>query len=281
MDDGAAPGERRTVTVSLLRVVDGEDELLERQSVRLVLPSNELLVGLLGHDGLTTTLRSAASSPLGTDVVPLSVVGASLARGGGPMAYLVVESGAFADLDDDVVDAVAAWVRRGGRLIGAPAALDRIASTGGGTVLDRVPAETTRYSEGELIAVADVDALDVDQWGALLRDTPPLGLVRTDPGFVPSSGSLVAAATAGREASVPALPWLLIGIALFIVLVGPVNFLLLRRAGKPEWAWATVPVLSVVFVAGFWIIGRTLNRIADQSLTIQTGNHANEHQAIP
>ena len=35
------------------------------------------------------------------------------------------------------------------------------------------------------------------------------------------------------------------------------NFLLLRRMGKPEWAWLTVPALSVVFVGGFWIIGRT------------------------
>jgi hypothetical protein len=254
---GAAPGDRRNVTVNLVRVVDGVDEVLDRQSVRLVLPSGELLVGLLGQDVLTTTLRSSVSSPLGTDVVPLPVAAAALSRGGGPLAYLVVDTGAFAELDDLTVDALSSWVRGGGRVIGAPAALDRIAATGGGEVLDRTPAEITRLSEGELIAVSDLEALDVDQWGALLRDTPPLGLVRTDPGFVPATGSLVAAATAGREASVPALPWLLIGIALFIVLVGPVNFLLLRRTGKPEWAWATVPLLSVVFVAAFWIIGRT------------------------
>ncbi len=253
---GAAPGDRRTVSVALVRVVDGEDEVLDRQSVRLVLPSGELLVGLLGQEGLTTTLRSTMSSPLGTEVVPLPLVGPALARGGGPLAYLVVDPGAFADLDEGTIDAIAAWVRRGGRVVGTPASLERIVSIGAGEVLDRTPAAVTRYSEGELIAVAELESLDVDQWSALLRDTPPLGLVRTDPGFAPSSGSLVGAATAGREASVPALPWLLIGIALFIVLVGPVNFLLLRRAGRPEWAWVSVPILSVVFVAAFWTIGR-------------------------
>ncbi len=280
---GSAPGDRRNVTVSLIRVVDGEDEVLDRTSERLVLPSGELLVGLLGRDELTTTLRSSASSPLGTEVVPLSIDAASLARGGGPLAYLVVDTAAFSDLDEATIDAIGAWVRRGGRLIGATAALDRISAVGGGDVLDRTPAEITRYSEGELIAVAEPGGLDVDEWSALLRDTPPLGLVRTDPGFRPATGSLVAAATAGREASVPALPWLLIGIALFIVLVGPANFLLLRRIGKPEWAWATVPVLSVVFVAGFWIIGRTSLQdftVTSATVVIDDGTSASAATAL-
>ena len=88
---GAPPGDRRTVTVNLVRVVDGEDEVLERQSIRLVLPSGELLVGLLGSDGLTTALRSAVSSPLATEIVPLPVSGAALARCSGITGFSVLE----------------------------------------------------------------------------------------------------------------------------------------------------------------------------------------------
>ncbi len=254
---GPAPGDRRQVNVSLVRIVDGADEQLERQTVRLVLPSSELLVGQLGVDGITTALRSASSTPLATDVTPLQVSAASLSRGGGPLAYLVLGGGSAADLDTETVDALTLWVRGGGRIIGTPAALERFESLGTGDVLDRAPAAITRLGQGELIAVADVASLQVAEWSVVLRDIPPLGLIRTDTGFANTSGSLVAAATAGREATVPALPWLLGSIALFIVLVGPVNFLLLRRAGKPEWAWVTVPALSLVFVAGFWLIGRS------------------------
>ena len=257
---GAAPADRRQVSVRLVRV--------DRQSLRLVLPSGELLVGMLGAEGITTTLRSASSTPLQIDVVPLAVTSASLSRGGGPLAYLVAGAGATADLDDATVAAITAWVRGGGRVIGTPAALERFAPLGVGQVLDLAPAAITRFGEGELVAVADLDALDVAEWSAALRDVPPLGLIRTEGQFFNSSDSLVAAATAGREASVPALPWLLGAIALFIVLIGPVNFLLLRRAGKPEWAWLTVPVLSLAFVGAFWVIGRS----SLQAFTVTTAS---------
>ncbi len=65
---------------------------------------------------------------------------------------------------------------------------------------------------------------------------------------------LVVAASSGQEAAVPALPWLLGGILLFIVLVGPVNMLVLRAVGRPEWSWVTIPVLSVLFLGGFWVV---------------------------
>jgi hypothetical protein len=253
---GPPPGDRRQVVVRLVRVVDGTDEELERQSLRIVPPSGELLVGLLDVHELTTPIRSASSTPLGTDVTALSVDGASLTRGGGPLGYLVVGSGAVEDLSDDAAAAITAWIRSGGRVVGMTGALERFGPAGTGEVLDGVPAAVTRLGRGELIAVAEFDTLSIDGWSALLRDVPPLGLIRTDRPTIDASNNLVAAATAGREASVPALPWLLGAIALFIVLVGPVNFLLLRRLGRPEWAWLTVPVLSIVFVGGFWLIGR-------------------------
>jgi hypothetical protein len=48
-------------------------------------------------------------------------------------------------------------------------------------------------------------------------------------------------------------------IALFLMIyvgiVGPINFIVLRRMRKQEWAWATVPALVLVFSVGAYLIG--------------------------
>ena len=252
--EGAAPGSRRQVSVSLIRVAGDTEEVLDRQSLRVVLPADEVLVGVLDVDGIDTNLRSAASAPMGRKIVPLTVTGAAMEAGGGPLSYLVV--GDAGSLSPDAVTRLSGWIRGGGRVIGAPAELDEFAALGSGDLLDGAPAEISRLGLGELIVVEDPASLSVDAWSAVLRDLPPLGLVRRDTGFGFGDASLVAAATAGREASVPALPWLLAGILLFVVLVGPVNFMVLRRLERPELAWLTVPVLSLAFVAAFWFVGR-------------------------
>lgn len=48
---------------------------------------------------------------------------------------------------------------------------------------------------------------------------------------------------------------LLIG---YIALVGPINYLILRRLDKREWAWVTIPALVVVFAFGSYGLGATL-----------------------
>ncbi|MFL5756948.1 MAG: hypothetical protein ACJ77N_11690 [Chloroflexota bacterium] len=44
----------------------------------------------------------------------------------------------------------------------------------------------------------------------------------------------------------------------YIVLVGPVNYLVLRRIDRREWAWLTIPVLIVVFTVGAFGFGASL-----------------------
>jgi hypothetical protein len=53
----------------------------------------------------------------------------------------------------------------------------------------------------------------------------------------------------------PPLRALLIWLALYIVIVGPVNFTLLRYFGRLEWGWATVCILAVIFAAGSYLVG--------------------------
>lgn len=41
----------------------------------------------------------------------------------------------------------------------------------------------------------------------------------------------------------------------YLLLVGPVNYLILKRMDKREWAWASVPALSVLFVGAVYLVG--------------------------
>ncbi len=44
----------------------------------------------------------------------------------------------------------------------------------------------------------------------------------------------------------------------YILLIGPINYLILRRIDKREWAWVTIPALVVVFAVGSYGLGATL-----------------------
>ena len=47
-------------------------------------------------------------------------------------------------------------------------------------------------------------------------------------------------------------------LALYIVLIGPVNYLVLKRLDKREWAWVTMPILILAFAAGAYGFGSLL-----------------------
>lgn len=44
-------------------------------------------------------------------------------------------------------------------------------------------------------------------------------------------------------------------LMLYILIVGPLNFVILRRLRKPELAWATIPALVLVFSVGAYLLG--------------------------
>lgn len=53
----------------------------------------------------------------------------------------------------------------------------------------------------------------------------------------------------------PSVRWLAALLVLYIVLVGPVNYLLLRKLRRLDWGWVTVPVLTLVFSVGGYGLG--------------------------
>lgn len=60
-------------------------------------------------------------------------------------------------------------------------------------------------------------------------------------------------------------------IAVYVVLVGPVLYLVLRRYRKSEWYWLGVPALGLVFIAGVSLFGQgaRVNGIRAYSVTVQ------------
>lgn len=47
-------------------------------------------------------------------------------------------------------------------------------------------------------------------------------------------------------------------LGLYIALVGPLNYLVLNRLNRREWAWVTIPVLIVLFSGTAWLFGFNL-----------------------
>ncbi len=45
-------------------------------------------------------------------------------------------------------------------------------------------------------------------------------------------------------------------IGAYVVLIGPVLYLILRRCGKREWYWVCVPALGLVFIVGVYFMGQ-------------------------
>ena len=72
---------------------------------------------------------------------------------------------------------------------------------------------------------------------------------------------------APADAPFPPL-WLVGGLlATYLVLVLPVNYLVLRRLGRPGLMWGTVPALAVVFTVVTYLVGQGLHAgIRDQEL---------------
>ncbi len=56
----------------------------------------------------------------------------------------------------------------------------------------------------------------------------------------------------------PPIEQLFVLLVAYIALIGPINYLVLRRLDKREWAWVTIPVLVAVFAVGSYGLGATL-----------------------
>ncbi|MEI7745020.1 MAG: hypothetical protein WCK58_14885, partial [Chloroflexota bacterium] len=122
-------------------------------------------------------------------------------------------------------------------------AADRKVGNGTVTVLGFDP--TTSW-------IASGDTVDTALWRRLLP-------VRSGGTVSLSDDSqIVSAVTNLPSLALPPLAGLLVLLFGYIILVGPVNYVVLRALDRREWAWVTVPVLIAVFTAGSFGIGSVM-----------------------
>jgi hypothetical protein len=69
---------------------------------------------------------------------------------------------------------------------------------------------------------------------------------------------IVSAASQLPSLALPPVEGLAILLGAYILLIGPINYLVLRRLDRREWAWVTMPVLIATFAAGAYGFGSVL-----------------------
>lgn len=72
--------------------------------------------------------------------------------------------------------------------------------------------------------------------------------------------------------------WLKIMILVYVVLVGPVFYLILRKCKKCEWYWIGVPAVGMLFIAGVYVAGRDI-RVKEPRVYSVTVQEADENRA--
>jgi hypothetical protein len=176
---------------------------------------------------------------------------------GFPDELLPFRPDAILDIDPSVLRPVL-----GGVPTGAVTLTSYAGDAGAGHVLatsgDRVIAAERKIGSGSVTLLgfdpttswlADGDDWDTPLWRKLLPPRTAGGLTLAD------DSSIVQAVTNLPSLALPPIGGLLVLLFGYIVLVGPVTYLVLKRIDRREWAWVTVPALIAVFTVGSFGIG--------------------------
>lgn len=120
---------------------------------------------------------------------------------------------------------------------------------------DRVIAAAVPAGRGRLTVTSTAPGTGpLGEDGAVWGELAPLSTGSVDEApHVQSNNyltNLAAEALSGAGLTLPSLPWLTAFLLGYVLLVGPVNWLVLRRLRRPELAWATVPAVTFLFGAG-------------------------------
>jgi hypothetical protein len=70
-----------------------------------------------------------------------------------------------------------------------------------------------------------------------------------------ADGQMINALTNLPSLDLPSVRWVVLLLAIYILLVGPANYLILRRARRLAWAWVTIPAMTLTFSVGAYGVG--------------------------
>jgi hypothetical protein len=256
-----------SVQTRLRLFADGVTDPAATTNIQLRAPLDETVVAVSGPPELVATIDEAAVAVTGSEIIAAPIDSPGLETGPYPARYLVI------DQPRALPTATRAWINSGGRVIVA----NDVAASLELELGNPIPAgaqSTHHVGSGLVITVPSLTAIDVDDWSKLINPTRIVVAPR-DVWQSPDL-QLMSAATSAGDQRIPGIPWLFAAVIGYAVLVGPVNFLVLRKFGRREFAWVTVPVLSLLAVAGFWLAGR--ERLQNTLVNHATVILANENE---
>jgi hypothetical protein len=168
-----------------------------------------------------------------------------------PTATTDVEPEALVALLGEIPDGATALPALSGELTGG-----RVLAKAG----DRIIAAERPYGSGSVTIVGfDPTAswitgtsLAEGMWRRLLPTRSIGGPIIGD------DSQIVSAASQLPSLALPPIGGLIALLGAYILLIGPINYLVLRRLDRREWAWVTMPVLILAFAAGAYGFGSLL-----------------------
>lgn len=177
-------------------------------------------------------------------VVNLSGLGTLANTGRGPAGTFVVSAGdlvpgatRLAEQDGLALVAARPWGR--GRVISLafdPAAADFTGWNGAGAVWQRL-------------------ALDTPLPAPVQRPFTPASNSSSSSSYAPGASSINQILRDLPSLALPPTWLLLLVMTAFIIIVGPVNYLVLRRLDRRELGWLTIPALTLVFAGAIFAFG--------------------------
>lgn len=255
------PPEQRSVTA---RVVSGDTVLGTTTAQPLELAENALF-GLLGDGGID----GFAAEPSLVEMIPVRVTQAQLDLGASALSalsYVVASSDELDGLVPAHRDALDDWIATGGRLLVAaedpgavvwPEAAGSMRWSGGrvqGADLtfaeDRVGLQRVGFGE-VIVTQGRPSSLPREVIEAALRASPSVysrGSQEFFNDFGPGTSADVELMNGLRRGGGSMrLSWFVGFLIVYLLLVGPVNYYVLRRRGHKELLWMTVPALALLF----------------------------------
>lgn len=158
-----------------------------------------------------------------------------------------------------------------------------------GTVLARsaggdVIAAQSSWGQGSVTLVginpAERWLADSSAGSTLWRRLVPLGAGPVlNPLALPEDSALVQALNNLPSIDLPPIGQLFVLLFAYVALIGPINYLVLRRLDKREWAWLTMPLLVAVFTLVSYGLGANLKGsdvIVNQVAIVRAGQNTGE-----
>jgi hypothetical protein len=187
------------------------------------------------------TARFVALSPADFDRAPDSL---------GALATMGLGGDELARMAPSTRNGVLAWVETGGRLL--------VDASPGGVVAGLPdawqPGDDGRARAGRGEVRLTSGAMAAGRWSGLVEPSE-----RTITNFRFMSGMPLGDSLA-RDAGfrLPELSWLVAFLVLYVAVVGPALYFVLRKRKRAELAWVVIPLVAVLFTGASWTGGRGL-----------------------